>query len=237
MNASDQLVQALAGEGVEYIFGIPGDENLHFMEAVRKDGRIKFILCRHEQAAGFMAAAYGRLTGKLAVAMSTLGAGATNLTTAVAHAHLAAMPMLVFAGQKALRDNKMGLYQLVDVVEIMRPITKFAAKVPSGAMMASIVRQAMMSALDDRQGPSVLELPEDIMLDEDLGVMVPCRHGDQPVPSPASIAEAAALIGDAKRPLIMVGGGARANRPAVAAALRALIAKTDIPFIVKLLKS
>ena len=231
MNAADQLVQALAAEGVEYIFGIPGDENLHFMEAVRKDGRIKFILCRHEQAAGFMAAAYGRLTGNLAVAMSTLGAGATNLTTAVAHAYLAAIPMLVITGQKALRDNKQGLYQLVDVVDIMRPISKFAAKVPSGPMLASIVRQAMMSALDGREGPSVLELPEDIMLDEDLGALVPCRHGDAPVPSPKSIAQAATLIRDAKRPLIMVGGGTRANRPAVANALRELIKKTEIPFI------
>jgi acetolactate synthase-1/2/3 large subunit len=231
VNAADQLVQALAAEGVEYIFGIPGDENLHFMEAVRKDGRIKFILCRHEQAAGFMAAAYGRLTGKLAVAMSTLGAGATNLTTAVAHAYLAAIPMLVIAGQKALRDNKQGLYQLVDVVDIMRPISKFAAKVPSGPMLASIVRQAMMSALDGREGPSVLELPEDIMHDEDLGTLVPCRHGDAPVPSPESMAQAAILIRDAKRPLIMVGGGTRANRPAVANALRELIKKTKIPFI------
>lgn len=231
MNAADQLVQALATEGIEYIFGIPGDENLHFMEAVRKDGRIKFILCRHEQAAGFMAAAYGRLTGKLAIAMSTLGAGATNLTTAVAHAHLAAMPLLVIAGQKALRDNKQGLYQLVDVVDVMRPITKFAAKAPSGAMLASIVRQAMMSALDGREGPSVLELPEDIMLDEDLGALVPCRHGEAPVPSQHSIAQAATLMRNAKRPLIMVGGGTRANRPAVAAALRALIKTTKIPFI------
>ena len=92
-NTSEQLVTALAAEGVEYVFGIPGDENLHFMEALRKDGRIKFILFHHEQAAGFAAAAYGRLTGKLAVAMSTLGAGAMNLTTPVAHAYLAAMPM------------------------------------------------------------------------------------------------------------------------------------------------
>lgn len=235
MNAADQLTKALVAEGVEYIFGIPGDEDIHFMEAVRKDGRIKFILCRHEQAAGFMAAAYGRLTGKLAVAMSTLGAGATNLTTAVAHANLAATPMLVIAGQKAIRDNKQGLYQLVDIVDVMRPISKFAAKVPSGAMMASIVRQAMISALGGRQGPSVLELPEDIMLDEDLGAMVPCRHGDTPVPSPRSIAEAADLVRSAASPLIMVGGGTRANRPAVAHALRALISKTQIPFVVTMM--
>ena len=168
MNAADQLVKALVAEGVEYVFGIPGDENLHFMEAMRKDGHIKFVLCRHEQAAGFMAAAYGRLTGKLAVAMSTLGAGATNLTTSVAHAYLAAMPMLVFTGQKAIRDNKQGMYQLVDVVDVMRPITKFAATVPSGPMLGATLRQAMMSALEGRQGPSHLELPDDVMLDEEL---------------------------------------------------------------------
>jgi acetolactate synthase I/II/III large subunit len=231
VNAAEQLVQALASEGVEYVFGIPGDENLHFMEALRKNGRIRFILCRHEQAAGFMAAAYGRLTGKLAVAMSTLGAGATNLTTAVAHANHAAMPMLVFTGQKAVRDNKMGQYQLVDIVDVMRPITKFAATVPSGAMLGATLRQAMMSALEGRQGPSHLELPDDVMLEEDLGPAVPCRHGAPPVPSPDGIAEAAAVLMSAKRPLIMVGGGTRANRPAVAAALRALIDKTKIPFV------
>ena len=231
MNASEQLVEALAGEGVEYVFGIPGDENLHFMEALRKDGRIDFILCRHEQAAGFMAAAYGRLTGKLAVAMSTLGAGATNLTTPVAHAYLAAMPMLVLTGQKALRDNKQGQYQVVDMVDVMRPITKFAAKVPSGAMLGGLVRQAMMSALEGRQGPAHLELPDDVMADEELGPLIPCYHGDAPLPSQESVARAAELIHDAKHPLIMVGGGTRANRPEVAIALRALIEKTQIPFV------
>jgi len=231
MKASEQIVSALANEGVEYIFGIPGDENLHFMEAVRENGRIQFILCRHEQAAGFMAAAYGRLTGKLAVAMSTLGAGATNLITAVAHAYLAGMPMLVITGQKALRENKQGLYQLVDIVDVMKPITKFSATVPSGAMLGSLTRQAMMTALNGRMGPVHLELPEDVMLDEDLGPLVPCRHGDFPIPSPESIIKAAKVIQEAKRPLIMVGGGTRANRPEVANALRLLIEKTQIPFV------
>lgn len=231
MNAAEQLVEAFVAEGIEYVFGIPGDENLHFMEALRRNGKIKFILCRHEQAAGFMAAAYGRLTGKLAIAMSTLGAGATNLTTPVAHAYLAAIPMLVLTGQKAMRDNRQGRYQVVDVVDIMRPISKFTATVPSGAMIAALARQAMMSALADRQGPAHLELPDDVMEDQQLGPLVPCHHGDAPVPSPASITTAASLIRDARRPLIMVGGGTRANRPEVATALRALIEKTQIPFV------
>lgn len=230
-NTSEQLVAALAAEGVEYVFGIPGDENLHFMDALRKDGRIKFVLFRHEQAAGFAAAAYGRLTGKLAVAMSTLGAGATNLTTAVAHAYLAAMPMLVITGQKAVRDNRMGQYQLVDVVDVMRPITKFAAKIPSGPMAASLLRQAMMSALEGRQGPAHLELPDDVAQETALGPLVPCEHADLPVASEASVERAARLLRDARRPLIMVGGGTRANRPEVAAALRAFVEKTQIPFV------
>lgn len=228
---SEQIVQALAAEGVEYVFGIPGDENLHFMEALRKDGRITFILFRHEQAAGFAAAAYGRLTGKLAVAMATLGAGAMNLTTPVAHAYLAAMPMLVITGQKAVRDNRMGQYQLVDVVDVMRPITKFAAKIPSGQMAGALLRQAMMSALGGRQGPAHLELPDDVAEETELGPSVPCRHGDIPVATQDSIVTAAELISDARRPLIMVGGGTRANRPDVAAAVRALINKTQIPFV------
>lgn len=230
-NASEQLVSALADEGVEFVFGIPGDENLHFMEALRKDGRISFILFRHEQAAGFAAAAYGRLTGKLAVAMSTLGAGAMNLTTPVAHAYLAAMPMLVITGQKAVRDNRMGQYQLVDVVDVMRPITKFAAKIPSGPMAGSLVRQAMMSALEERQGPAHLELPDDVARDTELGPSVPCRHSQIPVATQHSIDVAADLIQQASRPLIMVGGGTRANRPEVAQAVRALIDKTQIPFV------
>lgn len=230
-NTSEQMVRALAAEGVEYVFGIPGDENLHFMEALRNDGRIRFILFRHEQAAGFAAAAYGRLTGKLAVAMSTLGAGAMNLTTPVAHAYLAAMPMLVITGQKAVHDNPMGQYQLVDVVDVMRPITKFAASIPSGKMAGSLLRQAMMSALGGRQGPAHLELPDDVARETELGPSVPCRQGDIPVTTQASIVVAAQLIRKARRPLIMVGGGTRANRPEVAAAVRGLIEKTQIPFV------
>ena len=205
-NVSEQFVTALASEGVEYVFGIPGDENLHFMEALRKDGRIQFVLFRHEQAAGFAAAAYGRLTGKLAVAMSTLGAGATNLTTAVAHAYLAAMPMLVITGQKGVHDNRMGQYQLVDVVDVMRPITKFTATIPSGPMAGSLLRQAMMSALGGRQGPAHLELPADVAQETELSPLVPCNHGDFPVATANVISRAADLIKNATRPLIMAAG-------------------------------
>ena len=124
MKASDLFVKALEEEGVEHIFGIPGEENLDFLNSLR-DSSIKLILTRHEQAAGFMASTYGRLTGKTGVCLSTLGPGATNLVTAAAYAQLAAMPMVMITGQKPVTYSKQGKFQIVDIVEMMGPLTKF----------------------------------------------------------------------------------------------------------------
>src|SRR3984957_17315410 len=118
MNAAELMVKALEAEGVQYIFGIPGEENLDLLEAIRKSS-IKLVVTRHEQAAVFMAATFGRLTGKAGVALSTLGPGATNLVTAAAYAQLGAMPMLMITGQKPIRTHKQGMFQLVDVVDMM----------------------------------------------------------------------------------------------------------------------
>ena len=114
MKASDLLVQALEAEGVDYIFGIPGEENLDLLESIRHSS-IELVLTRHEQAAGFMAATYGRLTGNVGVCLSTLGPGATNLVTAAAYAQLGAMPMLMITGQKPIKTSKQGQFQIVDV--------------------------------------------------------------------------------------------------------------------------
>ena len=114
MKASDLFVRALEKEGVEYIFGIPGEENLDFLESLR-NSRIKLILTRHEQGAGFMAATYGRLTGKVGVCLSTLGPGATNFVTAAAYAQLGAMPILMITGQKPIKKSKQGRFQIVDL--------------------------------------------------------------------------------------------------------------------------
>ena len=120
---SDLLVAALENEGVAYIFAIPGEENLDVLESLRRS-KIKLVLTRHEQAAGFMAATYGRLTGRAGVCLTTLGPGALNLTTAAAYAHLGAMPMVMITGQKAIRSSRQARFQIVDIVATMRPLTK-----------------------------------------------------------------------------------------------------------------
>jgi len=128
MKASDLFVKALENEGVEYIFGIPGEENLDFLNSL-KNSKIKLILTRHEQSAGFMAATYGRLTGRPGVCLSTLGPGATNLVTAAAFAQLGAMPMVMITGQKPIKKSKQGKFQVVDVVNMIRPLTKFTHRI------------------------------------------------------------------------------------------------------------
>ena len=127
MKASDLFIKALENEGVEYIFGIPGEENLDLLNSLRNSS-IKLILTRHEQGAGFMAATYGRLTGKVGVCLSTLGPGATNLVTPGAYANLGGMPMLMITGQKPIKKSKQGRFQIIDVVHMMKPITQYSNK-------------------------------------------------------------------------------------------------------------
>ena len=149
MKASDLLVKALEREGVEYIFGIPGEENLDLLESLRESS-LRLIVTRHEQAAGFMAATYGRLTGKAGVCLSTLGPGATNLVTAAAYANLGAMPMVMLTGQKPIKSSKQGRFQIVDVVDMMQPITKCTKQIESGDLVPSTVREAFRRAQEER---------------------------------------------------------------------------------------
>ena len=141
MKASDLFVRALEAEGVEYIFGIPGEENLDMLESLR-NSPIKLILTRHEQAAGFMAATYGRLTGKTGVCMATLGPGATNFVTAAAYAQLGGMPMMMITGQKPVKSSKQGHFQIVDIVDMMGPLTKYTQQIVSGDNIPSRIREA-----------------------------------------------------------------------------------------------
>ena len=136
-NASDLFIEALEEEGVEYIFGIPGEENLAFLESLSNSKKIKLILTRHEQGAGFMAATYGRLTGKTGVCIATLGPGATNFFTAAAYAQLGGMPMMMITGQKPIKSSKQGRFQIIDIVDAMRPMTKFTHQIASGDNVAS----------------------------------------------------------------------------------------------------
>jgi acetolactate synthase I/II/III large subunit len=162
MKTSDLLVKALEREGVECIFGIPGEENLDLLESLRESS-IRLIVTRHEQAAGFMAATYGRLTGKAGVCLSTLGPGATNLVTAAAYANLGAMPMVMLTGQKPIKSSKQGRFQIVDVVDMMQPLTKYTRQIESGDLVPSTVREAFRKAQEERPGAAHLELPEDIL--------------------------------------------------------------------------
>ena len=151
MKASDLMIQCLEEEGVEYIFGIPGEENLDFLDSLSRSN-IKLILTRHEQAAGFMAATYGRLTGKTGVCLSTLGPGATNFVTAAAYAQLGGMPMLMITGQKPIKHSKQGQFQIIDVVGMMRPITKYTHQIVSGDSIPSRVREAFRLAEEEKPG-------------------------------------------------------------------------------------
>src|SRR5215469_6062065 len=158
---SDLLVTALENEGVERVFGVPGEENLDVVEALR-NSKIELVLTRHEQAAAFMAATYGRLTGKPGVCLSTLGPGALNLCTGAAYALLGAMPMVMITGQKGILHSKQGHFQLVDIVATMKPLTKMAQQIVSTRTIPTVVREAFRVAQQERPGPVHLELPEDI---------------------------------------------------------------------------
>ncbi len=227
MKASDLFVKALEAEGVEYIFGIPGEENLDFLNSL-KDSSIRLILTRHEQAAGFMAATYGRLTGKAGVCLSTLGPGATNLVTAAAYAQLGAMPMLMITGQKPIKTSKQGQFQIVDVVDMMQPLTKYTAQISSAHNIPARVREAMRRAEGERPGAAHLELPEDIASEEtDSDVICRSRY-DIPQATDQSIADAIAMIEAAKHPLMLIGAGA--NRKRITASRGVFIEKTGIPF-------
>jgi len=228
MKASDLFVKALEEEGVEYIFGIPGEENLDLLNSL-KDSSIKLILTRHEQAAGFMAATYGRLTGKSGVSLSTLGPGATNLVTAAAYSQLAAMPMVMITGQKPVKHSKQGKFQILDVVEMMRPLTKYTHSIVSGNNIPSSIREAFRISQEERPGAAHLELPEDVAGEEAESQPLPRSRARRPVAEGKAIKQAVEMIEKAKNPLLLIGAGS--NRKMPARMLRAFVDKTQMPFI------
>src|ERR1700739_4444968 len=158
VKGSDLLVAALEKEGVDRMFGIPGEENLDVVEAIRRSS-IELVLTRHEQAAAFMAATYGRLTGKPGVCITTLGPGALNLTTGAAYALLGAMPMIMITGQKGILSSRQARFQIVDVIAAMRPLTKLSRQIVSPAMIPTLVRDSFRVAEEERPGPAFFELP------------------------------------------------------------------------------
>ena len=224
---SDLLVAALQNEGVERIYGIPGEENLDFVESLRAS-KIKLVLTRHEQAAAFMAATEGRLTGHPGVCLSTLGPGALNFTTGAAYAHLGAMPMLIITGQKAIKSARQARFQIVDVVAAMRPLTKLTRQIVSAASIPTLVRDAFRIASEERPGPVHLELPEDIAVEEAQTPLVPVHQVDNPVAGLSALEHVAGMIAKATCPIIMVG--AAGNRPRLVEPLSDFVRRLQIPF-------
>lgn len=227
MKASDLLIKALENEGVKYIFGIPGEENLDFLESIRSS-KIKFILTRHEQAAGFMAATYGRLTGKTGVCLSTLGPGATNLVTAAAYAQLGGMPMLMLTGQKPIKKSKQGQFQIVNVVDIMKPLTQYTKQIVNGNTIPAIIREAFKIAEEERPGAVHIEIPEDIAREDTDAKIFKVYDVRRPTAEKKAIRRSIDMIESAVHPIILIGAGA--NRKRTHKALNNFIDKTGIPF-------
>jgi acetolactate synthase I/II/III large subunit len=225
---SDLFVAALENEGVERIFGVPGEENLDLLEALRTSS-IELVLTRHEQAAAFMAATHGRLTGKPGVCLATLGPGALNFSTGAAYAHLGAMPMILITGQKPLMSAKQARFQIVDIVASMKPLTKMTRQIVSAGAIPAVVRDAFRVAMEERPGPVHLELPEDVAAGEVENAFVIAPHSmERPVPHAAALDSAAQMILAARRPLVMIG--AAGNRPSLVEALSTFVSRTRLPF-------
>jgi acetolactate synthase-1/2/3 large subunit len=227
--ASDVFVACLEQEGVEYVFGVPGEENLDFLDSLSRSKSIKLILTRHEQGAGFMAATYGRLTGKAGVCIATLGPGATNLVTASAYAQLGGMPMLMITGQKPIKSSKQARFQILDVVAMMGPLTKYTQQLASADNIPSRIREAFRLAEEEKPGAVHLELPEDIAGEPSEATPLTRSLVRRPVAEHKAIRAAVKKIESARSPLLVVGSGA--NRTMTGRMLLQFIEKTGIPFV------
>ena len=227
--ASDLFIECLEREGVEYIFGVPGEENLDFLDSLSRSDSIRLILTRHEQGAGFMAATYGRHTGKTGVCLATLGPGATNFVTAAAYAQLGGMPMLMITGQKPIKKSKQGRFQILDVVAMMGPITKYAHQLAAGDNIPSRVREAFRLAEEEKPGAVHLELPEDIADEHTASRPISRSLARRPSAEAKAVRQAVQAIEQAKAPVLVIGAGA--NRKMTGRMLRQFVEKTGIPFL------
>lgn len=226
MNTAELLVRCLENEGVEYIFGLPGEENLHVLQAL-KDSSIRFITTRHEQGAAFMADVYGRLTGKAGVCLSTLGPGATNLMTGVADANLDRAPLIAITGQVGTDRMHIESHQYLDLVAMFAPVTKWSTQIVRPSNTAEIVRRAFKVAQSEKPGAVHIDVPENIAAMAAVGNPLRLDAREKVYASFQSIERAAAAISQAQNPIILVGNGAiRGN---ASAALTEFATKLNIP--------
>ena len=206
MNAAELLVRCLENEGVEYVFGIPGEENIDIMDALLGSS-VKFITTRHEQGAAFMADVYGRLTGKAGVCLSTLGPGATNLITGVADANMDRAPVVAIAGQGATTRMHKESHQILDLVQLFQPITKYAAQVRSADIVAEVVRKAFKVAQTEKPGCCFIDFPENVAEEQTTKRPISVQTPFTPLPADFKMEQAARLISDAACPVILAGNG------------------------------
>lgn len=228
MKASDLFVRCLEEEGVEYIFGLPGEENADLVISLL-DSKIQFVLCRHEQAAAFMADAYGRLTGKAGVCLGTLGPGATNLVTGVADANMDRAPLVGIIGQADTKRLHKESHQNMDAIAMYRPITKWAQSIVHPGNIPEVVRKAFKLAEAEKPGACIIELPEDLAKKPIAAMPMSAEKTRRPAADHKAVARAVDLIAKAKNPMILAGNGAVRKR--ASKQLRRLARKTGIPVI------
>ncbi len=229
MKASDLFVQCLETEGIEYIFGVPGEENAHMMMSLEQSGKITFILTRHEQGAAFMAEVYGRLTGNPAGCLGTLGPGASNLITGVADANMDRAPMLVLTGQAATTRLHKESHQVMDIVSMFEPVTKWSTTVHHPNNIPEIIRKAVRLARTEKPGACHIELPENLAEEEATTHPLPVRKFRRPVPDDKIVDRAFDLIRNARQPIIIAGNGCIRKR--ASKQLRIFCEKTGIGVI------
>ncbi len=225
MKAAELFVKQLEEEGVICLFGLPGEENLRLLEALRKSS-LRVVITRHEQAAAFMAATYGRLTGRAGVCFSTLGPGATNLITGVVHAQFIGAPLVSISAQKRRKENRQAKFQLVDVIGLMKPVTKKTFSIFDANTIPTVLRNAFKTAEAERPGAVHVELPEDVAEEETSARIQKRGQVNSPVPDESIIDKAVELIERAKNPLLIVSSGA--NRKRITQSLQAFLEKTGL---------
>ena len=232
MKASELLVRCLEHEGVRYIFGVPGEENLDVMDALLGSS-IEFVVTRHEQGAAFMADVQGRLTGKAGVCLSTLGPGATNLLTGVADAYLDRAPLVALTAQVSLNRMHKESHQLIDVRSMFRSVTKWNADIFTPQIIPEAVRKAFKVAEAEKPGATHLELPEDVAAQQltDAGMLEPLlvQHPVLPEPVPVQVARAVDIIGKSRRPVVLAGNGI--VRGSAEEAVRLFARRLNIPVV------
>lgn len=228
MNNAQLFVKCLENEGVEYIFGVPGEETLHLMDSLSSSS-IKFIPTRHEQGAAFIADVYGRVAGKAGVCLATLGPGATNLITGIADANMDGAPLVAITGQSRIGDIHKSVHQYIDIVEMFKPITKWNARVTNSTSVPEIVRKAFKIAQTEKMGATHIELPKDIAALPVAENLLPLQKimVQQPLPNEDELRKAARIIRQARFPVLLVGHGVNRRRASVE--LKRFVEQCNIP--------